>query len=240
MSSHVKSAFPGVEARKDYSGTSYTARISVRDESGSRKIKLLKTGIEVEAAYAFAVAFKIVHPERPGNHLPTISDAQVTSARKVEIESRVRRVLDADRRAHAAHRQGRAPGAGPAATATANSKPAPGAAPASGSATGPDRGPTAEQLYLFLEKRVRSFDAIYYDGKSALESQIRERCREIQEVINLTFQGRPHLPTPRQALQILLFRYLKKQLYRYDDPADDPLAAEVCAEIGGDPKDQLY
>ena len=119
-------------------------------------------------------------------------------------------------------------------------KPAPGAAPASGSATGPDRGPAAEQLYLFLEKRVTRFDAIYYDGKSPLESQIRERCREIQEAINLTFQGRPHLPTPRQALQILLFRYLKKQLYRYDDPADDPLAAEVCAEIGGDPKDQLY
>jgi hypothetical protein len=124
MSSHVKSAFPGVEGRKDYGGTSYTARISVNSGSGSRKVKLLKSQIEVEAAYAFAVAFKIVHPDRPGNHLPTVTDTQVAPARKAAIEGLVKRVLETDRRAHAARRQGRAPGVGPTATATANAKPA--------------------------------------------------------------------------------------------------------------------
>jgi hypothetical protein len=239
MSSHVKCVYPGVEGRKDYVGTSYTARISVNDGPGSRKVKLLKSRSEAEAAYAYAVACKIVHPDRPGNHLPTITDAQVAPARKAEIESQVRRVLDAGGRAHAAHRQGRPTGAGPTATATANSKPAPGAAPASGSATGPDRGPTAEQLYSFVEERVSCFPSFYYTGSSPLEDEHRQHRLKVQEVINLTFQGRPNLPTPRQALKVLLFRYLKRFLCMLFD-TEDPLAAEVCAEIGDDPAAQLY
>lgn len=185
MSHNVKSPYPGVEARIESTGTTYTARIQV----GRSKVRLFKSSIPEEAAYAFAVAFRRVHPDRPGSHLADVTDRQVSAKKKQRISEVVDEMLDA------------ALNAGTTNSKTSRSK----ATSSTTTADQEDRLTPVEELIGLVFDRDMIKKPYIYAG--TFESELRNCRRQNQELLNALFRGRPG--GPKHALNKLLERKIR-------------------------------